>query len=434
MNEPKKPVGTFPASTQPRDLVGKKYPVEIQKVVDPETGARVTRYVHATGRDTVFYYSSPYITADGKKLVFMSSVSGKREIHSINLAAGEPFSVQLTQGSTSLPDHPCVDVTRNLVFYYSGRSVMRTDIDTLKTDAIYEMPEGTTPLGLSSNGKYVAFSFHYAMDPGKPIAWPRPVEARPQLFLRPMTLIVAVDLDTLVARMVWGDYAFLGHVEVTPFDKDLLHFGDQSAPNRQSEAYVVPVGWVEDKKPLQLFENNRQRLIYVGHTWFTQDGWLAGQMMEYTGVHDRWNHYTDTVGFDAIIWPDGTNMRRARFPGQAKPIHCHAAYADSWWVGDTMPLPRVNKTDPGMMCLIRNYWESQETELIPLYRHDNKKLHAHPWINNAEDKIVFAGEYQDRSAIHVLDLKAFLADKHLTTSPAANAPVASRPVHEPEPE
>ena len=99
-----------------------------------------------------------------------------------------------------------------------------------------------------------------------------------------------------------------------------------------------------------------------------------------------------------------------------------------------MPLPRVNKTDPGMMCLIRNYWESQETELIPLYRHDNKKLHAHPWINNAEDKIVFAGEYQDRSAIHVLDLKAFLADKHLTTSPAANAPVASRPVHEPEPE
>ena len=157
-------------------------------------------------------------------------------------------------------------------------------------------------------------------------------------------------------------------------------------------------------------------------------------MMEYTGVHDRWNHYTDTVGFDAIIWPDGTNMRRARFPGQAKPIHCHAAYADSWWVGDTMPLPRVNKTDPGMMCLIRNYWESQETELIPLYRHDNKKLHAHPWINNAEDKIVFAGEYQDRSAIHVLDLKAFLADKHLTTSPAANAPVASRPVHEPEPE
>jgi len=384
--------------------------------VDPETGARVTRYIHQTGNDMVFYYSSPSITADGKKLVFWSSVSGRNEIHSINIADNEPFSVQLTQGATTSSDNPCLDSSRNWVFYYVGRRLMRTNVDTLESDWLFEIPENTRYLALSSNGKYVAFSYIESMNRPRPRVWGLRM-AYPQLYMRPLSVIAAVDLDTLEGSYVWGDHAFLAHVQLAPFDKELVHFGDQSATNRQSEAYVLPVNFHEDKQPFQLFQNNKQRLIYVGHTFFTQDGWLAGQMMEYTGITDRWNSYTDTVGFNTIVRPDGTNMRRARFPGEAKPMHVHAAHADSWWVGDTTPLPRSKASDMGLMCLIKNHWESQEMDVYPLYRHNHdhiRPFHMHPWINNAEDKIVFACKYQGRNAMHILDLKTFLADKGLT--------------------
>ena len=37
---------------------------------------------------------------------------------------------------------------------------------------------------------------------------------------------------------------------------------------------------------------------------------------------------TGGVGFNAIVRPDGTNMRRARFPGRRKPMHVHAQRVD----------------------------------------------------------------------------------------------------------
>jgi len=397
-------------------MVGQKFRVQVQKAVDPQTGARVTRYVHERGDDQIFYYSQPSITPDGKKLVFWSNVSGKYEIHALNFADGEDFSVQLTEGAWYSSDHPCVDWVRNEVFYWSELRLMRTQIDTLETDWVYERPEGFDPLAISSNGKYVAFSFHQHINPGRQRAGERILGGRPQLFLRPTSLIMAVDLDSLEAHYVWGDHNYLCHVQMCPFDTELVFFGDQSAANWQSEIYVLPVALSDDKQPLRLYENNRQRLIYVGHEWFTQDGWLATQMMEYTGIKDCWNNYADSVGFNSIIRPDGTNMRRARFPGRRKPMHVHAARADSWWVGDTMPRPRMEPPDMGLMCLIRNHWESQEMDLYPLYRHNHtheRPFHVHAWINNAEDKIVFACKHQGRNSVHVLDLKAFLEEKGL---------------------
>ena len=128
------------------ERVGRKYPVDIQKVVDPETGAHVTRYVHEKGEDRVFYYSGPYITADGRKLVFWSSVSGRREIHSINIADNEPFSVQLTQGCTTSTDHPCVDWERNLVFTYFDEATQRSVLPRI---ARHIVPGGILVIGKS---------------------------------------------------------------------------------------------------------------------------------------------------------------------------------------------------------------------------------------------------------------------------------------------
>lgn len=397
-------------------MTGEKYILRTDKAVCPETGARVTRYIHERGDDTVFYYSQPSITADGRYLVFWSSVSGRPEIHAVDLAAGADHSRRLSEGAHWSADHPCVDWSRNLVFYHVGRRLMRTKIDTLETDWLYEFPEGYEPLAISSNGKYVAFSFHEKMDIGRARVSPKFHGARPQLYLRPMTVIIAIELDTDDAYFVWADRNYLSHVQMCPFDQEMLFYSDQSAENRQSEVFVVPVGFIEDKRPLQLFENGRQKLSYVGHEWFTRDGWLATQMVEYTGIGSRWNDFTDTVMYNAIVRIDGTRMRRARFPGSGKPIHVHGDRADSWWVGDTTPMPRGQEMDMGMMCLIRNHWESQETELIPLFRHGHdheRPFHVHPWVNPAEDTVVFAAKHQGRNCVQTLDLAGFLSEKGL---------------------
>ncbi|MBI4026506.1 MAG: hypothetical protein HY360_16085 [Verrucomicrobia bacterium] len=392
----------------------KTYPLQVKEIIDPKTKARVRVYVAEQGDDQVFYYHGYSITADNRFLIFWSSVSGSYQIHAIDLTASKPESIQLTEAATFNSDQPTVDRIRNVVYYAQGNQIMMLNLGTGDSDWIFEKPKECEFTSFASDGKQLLFSYYEPIPHPriKPKASQTKFSMRNALYGHPRSFIFAIDVETLNADHVYGEMAYLGHVHPIFGHPDFCCYANQSLPRRQQELHVVPIAFTEAKTPLQLFTG--MGLNYVGHSWSTEDGWVACQMCEYLNV-DRWNRYTDTVMYNAIGRLDGTGVRRARFIGENKPLHCHAARADSWWVGDTMPLPG-NDMDFSTMVLMKNHWESQEMTMQPLFQHnhDHKRpFHVHPCITRDETKVIFSAKAFGRNCVQILDLQGFLADQRL---------------------
>lgn len=370
---------------------GTRHPLRVVELEDPETGARVTRYEHAAGDAQAFYYSTPAATRDGRWIVCWSSASGAWQIHALDRREG--VSLQLTEGETSFDaDAPCLDADRLRVYYRNGPCVRFVDLRTLEDDWLFEIPEGFEGLHLGCAGDTLAFSFYERFAVGRARDGKRIGGGNAVLHYRPRSIIVAVDLRDLSAAHVWGDHNFLTHVCVAPWDPSLILFADQSWPHRQQELFVVERDFLEAKRPRQLFTG--LGLNYVGHAWLTADGFVAAQYCEYLGVDARGRH-TDTVCANTICRPDGTGVRRARFPGSLKPCHCHAQRADGPWVGDGWVKPD-GTLDDGWLCLMHNRFVTQEMDIQPLCRTGHvwrRPFHPHPWLSWDEREVVFASNW-----------------------------------------
>jgi len=371
-------------------MKGTRHPLRAVEETDSQTGARCTRYEQEQGEAQVFYYSSPGLSEDGRYLPCWSSASGDWQLHAIDRR--ENVSIQLTEGATSFdPDGPAFDSKRQRIYYRNGQYIRFVDINTFEDDWLFEIPEGFHGLHLSSNNDYLVFSYFETFSVGRTPSGAA-IKSAAVLQYRPRSIIVAINLNDGLAENVWGDYNFLTHTIIAPWDSTLVLFADQSWANRQQEIFVVNREFTEAKKPTQLFTG--YGLNYVGHSWMTNDGFIAAQYAEYLNV-DRRNRFSDEVHFNAITREDGTGMRRARFPGGHKPTHCHAQRSDGLWVGDGWIKPN-GEHDNGWLSLMKNRWQTQEMDIFPLFQTKHiwrRPFHPHPWILPDESQVVFAANF-----------------------------------------
>lgn len=239
----------------------------------------------------------------------------------------------------------------------------------------------------------MAFSYTEIMElPGLPegIA----MRTQPVLYYRPRSIVAAFDIETGEGEYVWGDHAYLGHVEMCPFDDNLIMLGDQSATNRQQETRVVNRRFTEDKQPFKVLAGNfpdyRGRTMdYIGHTFFTRDGFIGGQYVEMGGLDMR-NNYTDRSEFNIVVRPDGTCKRKAKFPGHDKPAHVHCQRSDGLWVGDHW-IRDDGTVERGWLSVIRNDFTCQELESFPLIRTNHcwrRPWHVHAWLGDNADIVI----------------------------------------------
>lgn len=381
--------------------IGQTYPLDIQTHRDGDTGAVARRFVHRQpSQEQLFYYCSPAMSDDGRYLPCWSNVSGHWQIHAIDRQ--EKVSIQLSLMDV-FPgavvefdsDSPCYSREYHRVFYHDRRRVFWTDLRTLETGWMLEIPPGFRPLALSARGRYVVMSYTEIM-PLPRLPEGRAFISRPQLVYHPRTIIVSIDIETGQADYSWGDWSYLSHVEMCPFDDDLIMFADQSCGRWGQEVHVVRRSLCDDKHAHRVlaggYEFYRGRTLdYIGHSFFTQDGFIAGQYSEYGGVDDR-NSFTDGSKFNLVVRPDGTLKRKAKFPGSKKPTHVHCQQSEGLWVGDQWIRPD-GTPEPGWTCLMRNRFQTQEMDIWPLLRTGHvweRPWHPHPWINPAEDEVALA--------------------------------------------
>ncbi len=395
----------------------KSFPLHIEKFQDPETKAWCQLFTHEVpSQEQIFYYASPAISDDRRHIPCFSDVSGSWQIHVLDIV--ERRSIQLSNlpsfgegkkaGTENFPaDQPCYSPQYHRVFYHDYRTIFWADTRSGEGGFIFEAPEGFRLDHLSVRGQHLAFSYTENMPQGK-LPPGKKLRSRPQLCYRPRSIIMAADIETGDVEYVWGDHSYLTHVEMCPFDDDLILFCDQSWERRQQEIYVVNRSFTEDKRARPVLATNHpdyrgRTLDYIGHSFFTQDGYIAGQYGEYGNVDDR-NRFSDEASFNLVIRPDGTGKRKAKFPGSKKPCHVHCHQANGLWVGDHWIKPG-GEVDMGWIVLIRNRFETQELQSFPLLRTNHswdRPFHPHPWISKQEDIVVTAyntGKHDNHMAL-----------------------------------
>ncbi|HNQ36093.1 MAG TPA: hypothetical protein PKN80_08540 [bacterium] len=367
-----------------------------EQIREVETGARAHYFIHEEpSQEQIFYYCSPAISDDGRYIPCCSNVSGAWQIHVIDRR--EKVSIQLSniEGGVPVGDPHCYLPEKNQIFFIDRRSAYAANIEDASVLRLFEAPEDHRITSLSARGNYLAFSYCERVARGR-LPEGRHFSGYPALSHRPRSIIVAIDLRTGDAAEVWGDYSCLCHVELSPVDDDLVMFCDQSWERRQQEVYLVRRSFCEDKRAWPVLaapggDYRGRTLDYIGHSFFTRDGQVAAQYCEYGNLDAKMN-FTDTAMFNLVIDPDGYHKRKAKFPGSGKPTHVHCQTAGGLWVGDGWARPD-GRLDNGWISLIRNNFETQETEnwpLLPTNHTWDRPFHPHPWISPNEDFVVLA--------------------------------------------
>lgn len=374
---------------------------------DPRTGVPISRITSGPGTHLMPYYSCRALSADGAWLACTYDTGGAPQAWVYDMRTGEGHAISNAAGGVQ-HESACFHPTRPWVFYNSATALYRHDLSGGRTDVLFTtQPPFRILCEVSPVRDWVVLSVVEEVTPG------RCGDGRPMAHLMSLRIgqsyILAVNLGSGEVRAVWSDTAALTHPILHPADDGLVLFANQGPRERRQELFVIAREERDDRKPRRLYESTEQRPIYVGHSFFTDDGWIACQLNEFGGREGD-GPYRDIIGYNAIIRRDGSCDRRARCPGGNKPVHVHAARADGWWVGDTYP--EEGACDDGWLCIMRNNWETGWCQAERLAAHGcdhSRPCHVHPRFTPDEKSVLFNSNFTGHSQIYAAHVEEFLS-------------------------
>ena len=381
--------------------------MSLPTAADSVTGVPVSRVTSGEGDYLLPYYTAEALSHDGKHLACTCTRDGVCQAHLVEMETGEERRISDVPGGL-LEEAVALHRAKDWLFYGGPHGVWWYDLESERTELIYDC-SGTqfrVKSEISVGQDYVVFMVFENLDIGRDRRGFSP--QFPRKIAR--SFIIAVEIESGACRVVWGDSAYLAHPVISPLDDGIILYANQGIRERLQELFILPREERDDRKPLKLYQPHEQRPTYVGHSFFTYDGWVGTQGMQFGGMQPD-GSFPDMYGFSGIIKTDGTCDRRARCPGGNKPLHCHAAYADSWWVGDA--LPGEGTYDPHQVCVMKNNWETGYVQAEPVCAHGcthERPFHVHPRFTRDERLVLFNSDWGGSCHVYAAQTEEFLAN------------------------
>ena len=181
---------------------------------DSETGCTVTRWTnHASNH---LYFTNPGWFDGGRQLLITSDRGQSHTLASIDLHTGDQRP--MTDPAHSVSAHQtCVDPIHNRAFTWVEHDLIMVDLVTTRSRVIHSIPPGWDGVicNVTADGRRVCFG---------------QVESRgnrgfAQMFAaRPTTRILLHDLETSQTRTLHERDVWMGHVNTSPTDANLISF------------------------------------------------------------------------------------------------------------------------------------------------------------------------------------------------------------------
>jgi oligogalacturonide lyase len=369
---------------------GRRSKAEWLTYKDPLTGVEVTQLTNYRGHSHHFYFTNPGWYDSGRKLLFSSDRNNRTNLHGIDLASGE--IEQLTDlEPVPLPREveffrACKNPVREEAYCWHDRDLLAIDLRTRKTRRLLQTePRWCHSMtNCAADGRHVYFGVWEDQSSKFRVDLLRGYVGFKETFeAKPLSRVVQVAVDSGEARVVWEEKSWIGHVNTSPTQRQLLtfcHEGPWNLVDQRVWGLDADTGKVWKIRPTSGKET-------VGHEYWYADGVRIGY------------HGLDAQGKPMIgrIRHDNTGRHETSFPGQT---------------GHTFSLDeKLIVGDGGGVIRLWRYDGNEYSKPRVLCRHDSamriQQAHPHPRISPDGRYVIYTSDRSGYCNLYKVNIADF---------------------------
>ncbi|WP_158584639.1 oligogalacturonate lyase family protein [Lachnotalea sp. AF33-28] len=294
----------------------KTYPSEKRSYKDRISGATVTQLTGYLGHSYHTYFTNSGWYDGNQRLLFTSDRENVTNLFSIHIGSGEISQLTCFEPGSRQKVHFTNDVNpkRPEVYYSAGREVRALNLETLETRPLYTPPEGfNASCGLvGADGQYIYGVLMedlsgriYADLTASYIGMREIFEAKPDC------RVFRVNVDTGEAETLWQENCWIGHVNPSPTQPNLLTFCHEG--NWEMVDHRIWLLDTEKGTPVKIRER-AEKGEKIGHEYWYADGLRVGYQV----------HKPNDGSYFGVVNYDGTGMQEAKCVPLPSPDHVHS--------------------------------------------------------------------------------------------------------------
>ena len=349
---------------------GSIFKTEWKEFKDPHSNVKVKQLTNYKCHNHHLYFTNPGWYDHGSKLIFGSDRENNTNLFSIDLNSGRitqltdlrqlplPYEVQFLMA--------CVNPVFSSANFFYGRKVMSINLETLKTKVLWEIPRGFvySMLNCTSDGKYVCASISEDLSNRIHTDFLRGYVGFDETWkLRPSSKIVCISTDGKSAETIWKEKYWVGHVNTSPSQPNLLTFCHEGPWNRVDNRI-----WCLDINTKKAWKiRPRKGNEEVGHEYWHSDGIYIG----YHGEHLNGKKFFGRIKYD------NTDRFEVDFPHETGHIHSNDFSLIAGDAGGVVRLWKWNGKNydgPRLLATHRCSFQIQQLHVHPRFSADGKQI------------------------------------------------------------
>jgi oligogalacturonide lyase len=251
------------ALAQPLDETGpnKAMPDEW---IDQDTHHKVVRLSRKDGNNGSFYFhNNPFL---GDKMMFYSTDETGKWLYTVDLKTLKLTEVSKTTGNSEIVGHHSKSV-----YFQSHDSVFNTSIGTGKTRLVYVFPADFKGNISTLNANETLLAGGWASDEQREISrkYPEKRDYFDRIFDAHLpNKLFTIDLKTGQLKVIHTENTWLGHIQFSPTDPDLLMFCHEGPWQKVDRIWTIRMKSGE----VRLMHKRTVENEIAGHEFFSPDG------------------------------------------------------------------------------------------------------------------------------------------------------------------
>jgi len=372
----------------------------LREYSDPDTGAKVTRLTPEGSVGLRNYFYQKTFSNDGRGLFLGSDLGGTVAFWWLDLATGVARQLSDGRGENVQGAYLSAD-DRSLYFTRNNQSHIRLDLETLKEETVYEVPQGWWGHGTwspNSTCTHLAALLMKSEDRVTSGGWDR--FAR-QFEARPLQRLLDIDLTTGQSRVVLEERRYLGHPMFRPFDDHWMGFCHEGPHDRvDSRVWFIDANGTNLRPAKQqspgescmheFWVPDGSRLVYVSYTkgealrsiWSVDPATLANQKL------------MDMPPCAHLMSNDDGSLLVGDGAGQLGDVDDKSGYAFK-------PDPFLYLFNLGTKTHRRLGGHHSSWKV---YDGNTQASHPHPSFSPDGTKVLFASDFEGELAVYLVDL------------------------------
>ena len=377
---------------------GKVYRDPQFRYIDNVSGREICRLTDYLGHSHHFYFTDPCWFNNNRSMVFCSDRENRTNLFRYDLDTGT--ITQMTDLDRRQRIIGCVSEANHKVYFWTERQLLAVDLDTFAQRAIADVDPAMPPSPIktracpTADGKYIlsqvmeelpleraSISFAYS-------------RFREYFEKGPLSQIVRVEIKTGRQEVIHEDRRYLGHVNASPTQPDLLtfcHEGPWNLVEQRIWGLNIQTGKTWKIRP-QEHDN-----MAVGHEYWFADG-------ERIGFHGRPRDGQGDHIFGYVRW-DNSEHVETHFPFHSTHFH---SLDESVIVGDGTAAFRT-PAQPYIQLFRRVGDEYIGPKVLAYHRStfNDQHAHCHPRFTPDGKSVLYTSDLTGYSNMYLVEVGEF---------------------------